>query len=275
MLELDKVFGIGLGVGAPMGQTGSDSQGQHIPSRYVAIAAFWLAVSGALTAVLSGVGTRWGWWEFGAGFVFLKWAVYVGIAAILLSLVGFLLGYKAGRRHGLVWAGAGVVISLAIILAPLNGLLTASRVPPIHDITTDTQNPPQFVAVLPLRKNARNSAQYGGPEVAVLQAKAYPHIVPLLLNMPPGQAFPQALNAARAMGWLIVDENPGAGRIEATATTRWFGFKDDVVIRITPAEQGSRVDVRSVSRVGVSDVGTNARRIEAYLKRLNETAASR
>lgn len=256
------------------GQTESCSQGQHTPYRYVAIAAFWLAVGGALTAVLSGLGTRWGWWEFGAGFVFLKWAVYAGIVAVLLSLVGLLLGYKAGRRRG-AWAGAGLVIALAVVLTPLNWLRTASQVPPIHDITTDTQNPPQFVAVLPLRKNARNSAQYAGPEVAALQAKAYPHIVPMLLNIPTGQAFQYASSAAREMGWFIVDENPGAGRIEATATTRWFGFKDDVVIRITPAEQGSRVDVRSVSRVGVSDLGTNARRIEAYLKRLNETATSR
>ncbi len=160
------------------------------------------------------------------------------------------------------------------MLTPLNWLRTASRVPPIHDITTDTQNPPQFVALLPLRKNARNSAQYAGPEVAALQAKAYPHIVPMVLNMPPDRAFQYALSAAREMGWLIVGENPGAGRIEATATTRWFGFKDDVVIRITPAEQGSRVDVRSVSRVGVSDLGTNASRIEVYLKRLNAAAAS-
>ncbi len=258
-----------------MGQVESGSQGQRKPYRYVAIAAFWLALSGALTALLSGLGTRWGWWEFGAGFVFLKWAVYAGIAAILLSLAGLLLGYKAGRRCGWAWAGAGLVIALAVVLAPLSWLRTASQVPPIHDITTDTQNPPQFVAVLPLRKNARNSAQYAGPEVAALQAKAYPHIVPLLLSMPPGQAFQHALSAARAMGWLIVDENPGAGRIEATATTRWFGFKDDVVIRITPAEQGSRVDVRSVSRVGVSDLGTNARRIEAYLKRLKEAETLR
>lgn len=258
-----------------MVQTESSSQGRYKPYQYVAIAAFWVAVGGALMAVLSGLGTRWGWWEFGTGFVFLKWAVYGGIAAILLSLTGLVLGYRAGRRRELVWAGVGLVIAFAVILAPLNGLLTASRVPPIHDITTDTQNPPQFVAVLPLRKNARNSAQYGGPEVAALQVKAYPRIVPLLLSMPPGQAFQHALSAARAMGWLIVDENPGEGRIEATATTRWFGFKDDVVIRISPAEQGSRVDVRSVSRVGVSDLGTNARRVEAYLKRLKEATVSR
>ena len=251
-----------------MEQIERGTQGQRKPYRYIAIAAFWLAVGSAMTAVLGGLGSRWGWWEFGAGFALLKWAVYAGSAAILLSLAALLLEYRAGRRRGLLWAGAGLVIALAVVLAPLNWVRTASQVPPIHDITTDRQNPPQFVAILPLRKNARNPAQYGGPEVAALQAKAYPHIVPMLLSVPPGQAFQQALNAAREMGWYIVEENPSVGRIEATATTRWFGFKDDVVIRISPAEQGSRVDVRSVSRVGVSDLGTNARRIEAYLAKL-------
>ncbi|MEO6696871.1 MAG: DUF1499 domain-containing protein [Gammaproteobacteria bacterium] len=258
-----------------MEQLENGPHGQRKSYRYITIAAFWLAVGSTMTAVLAGLGSRWGWWEFGAGFALLKWAVYAGIAVILLSLGALLLEYKAGRRRGLLWAGAGLVIALAVVLAPLNWVRIASQVPPIHDITTDTQNPPQFVAVLPLRKNARNPAQYGGPEVAALQAKAYPHIVPLLLSMPPDQAFQHALSAAREMGWYIVDENPSVGRIEATATTRWFGFKDDVVIRITPVEQGSRVDMRSVSRVGVSDVGTNARRITAYLKRLNKTAVSR
>ncbi len=75
------------------------------------------------------------------------------------------------------------------------------------------------------------------------------------------------------MGWKIVDENQAEGRIEATATTRWFGFKDDVVIRIAPSGgNGSRVDVRSVSRVGRSDVGTNARRIRAFLKKFAEAS---
>ena len=70
------------------------------------------------------------------------------------------------------------------------------------------------------------------------------------------------------MGWQIVDANAREGRIEATATTFWFGFKDDVVVRIVPAPGGSRVDVRSVSRVGVSDVGANAKRVRDFLQKL-------
>jgi uncharacterized protein (DUF1499 family) len=112
-------------------------------------------------------------------------------------------------------------------------------------------------------------AAYPGGEVAAAQRRAYPDIGPLALAMPPATAFARALDAAKGMGWEIVAADAGAGRIEATATTPWFGFRDDVVVRITPAAAGSRVDVRSVSRVGRSDLGTNARRIREYLAMLS------
>ena len=69
---------------------------------------------------------------------------------------------------------------------------------------------------------------------------------------------------------MLVAAEAADGRIEATDTTFWFGFKDDVVVRVQPADNGSRIDVRSESRVGKSDVGTNARRIRAYLAKLAE-----
>jgi hypothetical protein len=141
----------------------------------------------------------------------------------------------------------------------------AREVPPIHDISTDTADPPEFVAILPLRADAPNPAEYGGPAIAAAQQQAYPDLQPLALPRPPEAVFGRAVEAARRAGWEIVASDSAAGRIEATATTGWFGFKDDVVVRIRPANEGSRVDVRSVSRVGRSDVGTNARRIRAYL----------
>ena len=140
--------------------------------------------------------------------------------------------------------------------------------PFIHDVTTDLENPPPFVAILPLRASAPNTAEYGGPEVAAQQRAGYPDLGPLTLQVPPEQAFSRALAAGRDMGWEIVANEPTEGRIEATATTLWFGFKDDVVVRVTPTNGGSRIDVRSVSRVGKSDVGANAERITAYLARI-------
>lgn len=166
--------------------------------------------------------------------------------------------------------GVALVLGLGVAFVPWNNLRQAKTVPPIHDISTDTTNPPAFVAILPLRAKAPNQAAYGGPEVARQQVQAYPDIRPYLTKEAPRQAFDRALRAARAMGWQIVASDPASGRIEATDTTVWFGFKDDVVIRVAPATHGSRIDVRSVSRVGKSDVGTNARRVRAYLQRLEQ-----
>jgi uncharacterized protein (DUF1499 family) len=160
------------------------------------------------------------------------------------------------------------VLGAAAALVPYRWMQQAQRVPPIHDITTDTERPPEFQAVLPLRADAPNPAAYGGPEVAAQQRAGYPDIAPLTLELPPAEAYRQALDAAREMGWELVAADSAEGRIEATATTGWFGFKDDVVVRVAPAGAGSRVDVRSVSRVGKSDVGANAERIREYLARL-------
>jgi uncharacterized protein (DUF1499 family) len=116
-----------------------------------------------------------------------------------------------------------------------------------------------------LRKDAPNSAEYGGPEIAAKQRAAYPDIRTIEVGIPTAKAYENALEVARQMGWRIVDGNPSEGRIEATATTRWFGFKDDVVIRIAPTPGNwSRLDIRSVSRVGISDVGANACRIRSF-----------
>jgi uncharacterized protein (DUF1499 family) len=147
---------------------------------------------------------------------------------------------------------------------------TAASVPAIHDITTDTSNPPVFVAVIPLRKEALNPYEYGGPEIAGLQKKAYPDIKPLEMSVPVEKAFDKSLAVAKKMGWEIVATEKSDGRIEATATTLWMGFKDDVVIRVTDNGSGSRVDIRSESRVGKSDVGTNAKRIRSFLKEMEQ-----
>ena len=112
---------------------------------------------------------------------------------------------------------------------------------------------------------------YGGAEVAAKQRASYPEIAPAELSLPPDRAFDRALAAAHAMGWEVVLSDPAGGRIEATDTTFWFGFKDDVVVRVIPQPTGSRVDVRSLSRVGGGDIGANAARIRAYLAKLKDS----
>ncbi|HEY5595351.1 MAG TPA: DUF1499 domain-containing protein [Nitrospiria bacterium] len=234
----------------------------------VALTGFGLAVLTALAVALAGLGSRWGWWHFRTGFEILKWGGYAGLAAAAVSLIGSVAARPGGTRRGFVPAVAGLIIALVVAGVPWQWKQTAGRVPPIHDITTDTENPPAFIAILPLRADAPNPAAYGGPEIAAQQRAGYPNMGPLILPVPPALAFDRALGAARDLCWKIVDSNPNNGRIEATDTTFWFGFKDDIVVRVTPSENGSRIDVRSVSRVGRSDVGTNARRIEKFFQKV-------
>src|SRR5690606_31111513 len=125
-----------------------------------------------------------------------------------------------------------------------------------------------FEAVLPLRDDATNPPEYGGKEVAEQQRAAYPDILPFRMAEPPAEAFDAALAAARDMGWEVVSADQVTGRIEAVDTTFWFGFRDDVVVRIMAVDGGSRIDVRSKSRVGRGDAGANAKRIERFLDRL-------
>ena len=239
----------------------------------VALAGFGLAIVGAIVLASSGFGYRLGWWPLGTGFNMLKWGAYLGIGAGVICLLGLLVTRPGSRRGGFVLSLVGFVIAFTVFWMPYSEQRRAREVPAIHDITTDTQNPPQFVAVLPLRAGAPNTTVYGGPKIAALQEKAYPDIRTLVLPVAPAQAFDRALAVAKALGWHIDAQDQSAGRIEATDTTFWFGFKDDIVIRVEAgASGGSRVDIRSVSRIGHSDIGTNARRIRKFLAAMKRSA---
>ena len=225
-----------------------------------------LAVVAALTLVTSGYGTRFGVWDFRFGFTLLRWSLYAGLAVAALALIALVIPrVRAGRGPSLV---AAIAIGLGVAYFPFHWQQVARAVPPINDITTDTANPPPFVAVLPLRAGAPVSADYPGADTAAQQQRGYPDIRPVDLNVPPDGAFAKALGTAKSFGWAIDATDPASGRIEATATTPWFGFKDDIVIRVTPTQGGSRVDIRSHSRVGRSDLGTNAKRIREFVAKL-------
>lgn len=232
----------------------------------LALAALALALIALLMLFLSGPGTRFGMWHFRTGFQLMRYAAYAGVAAAVLGLIALFLS----RGRGRVIAVAALLLGALAWFVPWNLRRGAGEYPPIHDVTTDTDNPPVFVAVAPLRQNAPNPMEYEGDSVAAQQRRAYPDVRPMMLAMPVDSAFSLALRTARGMGWELVDQNRRDGRIEATATTPFFGFKDDVVIRVTSASGISRVDVRSVSRVGRGDVGANAKRIRAYLEALRE-----
>ena len=200
----------------------------------------------------------------------MRWAAYGGIAAAAVSAAALILAPLRAQRRGMLRALAGLVIGLITVGVPAYLLQKARSVPPIHDITTDTEDPPAFETILPLRAQAPNPATYGGPAVAAQQREGYPDIAPADYPIETEAAFEAAVAAARDLGWTVVAMDEAAGRIEAIDRTFWFGFADDVVIRIRPTDAGSRIDVRSVSRVGVSDIGANAARIRAFLAQLDE-----
>jgi uncharacterized protein (DUF1499 family) len=235
------------------------------PRSRVAIAVAGLAVACGVMAMLAGFGSRWDLWTFRTGFSMLRWAAYGGIAVALLSLVALYRVRPSGPRRGIPMALFALVAGLLLVVIPWQWQARARSVPPIHDITTDPDDPPRFVAVAPLRVDAPNPIEYGGPEVAAQQREAYPDIRPLLLEVPMSTAFDRALEAAGEMGWEIVEADAAAGRIEGTDRTFWFGFEDDVVIRLTSVGGRTILDVRSLSRVGGGDAGTNAARIRDYL----------
>jgi uncharacterized protein (DUF1499 family) len=222
-------------------------------------------VASLLAAVLllaGPLGSRLGLWPFVVGFLLLG-------LSLLLGLVGASLGLVGGIRTG-QWLQAvvAIVVGLGVVSVPSLVVLSARGAPPIHDITTDPDDPPSFVAVLPLRAGAANPPEYAGSAVADQQRRAYPDLGPVDLRMSQPEAFRRVLDAVRALGWDLVASDEATGRIEAVDTTFWFGFKDDVVIRLRGGGDMTRIDVRSKSRVGVGDVGTNARRIRELLRRV-------
>ena len=227
-----------------------------------------LAVIALAMVAAAGPGTRQGWWPWQTGFAILKWGTYVGFAAAAGAAV-LVAMLAVPRWRARPWVPlAALIIALVAIAPPIIMRNQAMGVPPIHDISTDTFDPPGFVALLPERQKSPNGADYGGPAIAAQQQQAYPGIKSLVVKTPPGETVQRAIDAARALGWEIVASDAAAGRIEATATTAWWGFKDDVVVRVRPEGTGSRVDVRSVSRVGVSDLGANAKRVTEFLAKL-------
>ena len=207
-------------------------------------------------------------WSLGTAFAILKVSVYVAIAIFVIAAVSLALGLRGRSWTGVACAVLALLVAAGTAAVPLDMRRTAESLPPIHDVTTDTERPPEFAALRAVRERSPNGAAYGGPEVAAAAEAGLSGHRAGALPMPPDRAFARAEAAARALGWEIVAAAPAEGRLEATATTRWFGFKDDIVVRVTPAPGGSQVDIRSVSRVGRSDLGANARRIRAFLAAL-------
>jgi len=143
----------------------------------------------------------------------------------------------------------------------------------IHDVSTDAADPPPFIALRAARLACANGVEYSGLSPAEHRAR-YPDLQTAVFTQAPALIFKAALAAANAMQWQIAVAVESEGRIEATATTPLFRFKDDVVIRIRANNGGAKLDLRSASRIGQSDLGANAKRIRVFWHEINNRLKS-
>jgi hypothetical protein len=226
-----------------------------------------VAVASAAAMVFSGIGYRLDLYHFRVGFTILRWAFWFALAGALLSVAGFAIA-RDRSRGTIVAAIIGVVVGVVTAYVPWSWKQTADSLPYIHDISTDTANPPEFVAAARLRKAGDHPVTYDGKEVADLQQKAYPDLVSLTTKAPAEKVFEAAKAAIASMGMQLSEADAVQGRIEATQTSLLYGFTDDMVVRVASGADGTKVDVRSKSRVGRSDLGQNAKRIRVFLQKL-------
>jgi uncharacterized protein (DUF1499 family) len=254
----------------------SSSRAGPLLLRCAPLVALVLAVIALVLLALGPIGWRAGWWHFRFAFVTLMpWAAYFGIAALIVAALALLLGRSRIEWRGIAIAAAAFAAGALIAYVPWHYDQMRQSLPPIHDITTDTDNPPAFAAIVPVRAaDGGNPVAYEGPKIAEQQRRAYPDIVPLTVALARDVAFSRALDAARNMGWTIVATDPASGLIEASDRSRWFGFTDDIVIRVAATDSGSRIDLRSSARLGRSDFGVNAERVRAYLAMLRASAGN-
>lgn len=196
--------------------------------------------------------------------------------AILLAFAAFVVIWRQGCA-GLGRALLGLFLGLVLLAYPAFLGTRALRLPAISDITTDTANPPRFDALV--RQRPPDRVAYPGSAVAALQHAGYPDLAPLQLDAPPKTAYDAALALVTKRKWTIVDaRGPALGRrdavIEAVARTPIMGFRDDIVIRFLPIGPGTRVDMRSASRVGTHDFGANASRVRSFLEDMDDAVSS-
>jgi uncharacterized protein (DUF1499 family) len=218
-------------------------------------------------------GWRLGWWPYSFGLYWLMPASgYVAAVAATLSVLTLALGWSELRLRDLGGLSVALCLSAALVYVPWQYSRVRSTLPPIHDITTDTDNPPAFSAVLPARAAEHaGGVNYDDPQRPQLQKVAYPDLAALKAALPVAKAFDDALHVAKSMpGWTIIASDADTGHIEATQQSRWFRFTDDIVIRVSSDVAGSRIDVRSTSRQALSDYGVNAARIRTYIGALRK-----
>ncbi len=210
---------------------------------------------------LSALVTQFGLFHFRTGLLLFLASALLGLVAVVIAALRTRAQSDETSRRLM---SRSALMSLPAIAAFAFSSFSGGDAPMIHNVTTSPDNPPAFVVAPAKRGPEANPLTYS-PETAKIQVAAYPDLQPHHSSLSQAAAYERALETAELLGWDIYYQDATEGHIEAVATTRWFGFKDDIAIRISPKDDGSIVDLRSVSRVGKGDLGANARRILKFL----------
>jgi Protein of unknown function (DUF1499) len=242
-------------------------------------------VGALLWGLISALGTGWGFWEYTSGLKGVTWSFFLGIGALLF---GALFGWRARKAiapppRARRWAG----MLAAVVYVGWVGtfLVAALSVPAIHDVSTDLADPPTFQTLQLRADNWDNIPGADDDDMkgltpqqrwVVVHQKEYGDIRSVRINEPVPSVIAKAERLANDRGWDVAVALPEEGRLEATETSALFRFRDDVVLRVRPTDtgEGSVVDMRSVSRVGVSDLGMNAKRVRSFLADLTGTVTA-
>ncbi|WP_242445077.1 DUF1499 domain-containing protein [Shewanella sp. ALD9] len=245
---------------------------------YVGNISLVVAIVAVAIAALMVFGSSLGLWDPIVGFMASRnynnlLGYLVVVVAVLALVTCFTIKQDSNAKgKGILTSTIALLLGLAILSPSIMALVIEPvKYPPIHDITTNTQSPPQFEFLTDSRIGAKNSLVYGGEEIAAQQRQAFPNIQPIASDLSVEAAYEKALTVAKTMGWTIVAQDPKTLRFESTATTPFFNFADDVIIVVSTLEQGSRIDLRSVSRIGIGDAGVNAKRIQEFSQRFSES----
>jgi uncharacterized protein (DUF1499 family) len=248
------------------------------PTSRLAIWARRMALFSFAAAILSIIIVRSGLLEIKPALATFGAALAFAAVALVLAFLAFVVIWKDGKG-GMGYALSAIGISLALLAYPSYFAYKAYKLPWIYDITTDPIDPPRYEALARIRPRDANPIIYAGLATAAQQQAAYPEIEPLEEEATPQAAYTVVLGVVTKRRWRIVDQRPPQpprreGRIEAVARTPIMGFRDDVVVRIRPNEDGVRIDVRSSSRYGPLDFGTNAARIRRLVDDIDDAIGS-
>lgn len=216
-----------------------------------------VAVASLLLMPLAALGTRFELWHFSIGLAIMGIALASSLLIQIINAVWLFRRPTAATKR-ILRSACFIALPPLIIIASV--IRHSGDNAMIHNISTNIDNPPTFIAAIDKRGEHSNDLAYTA-DIAAIQQRAYPEVHPIISTLTPEQAYNRALTVAKSLGWQVYYSAPEQNHIEAVDTTFWFGFKDDIVIKISTNNSGSRIDLRSVSRVGKSDLGANAKRI--------------